>query len=128
MYLVPNMYLLDKYQKSGNYSFTNNSDFELYRTGNIFRDTIKINSKRYIMHQLYLPINTVVFCLRHLKLRLTNSTPPSTASSRLFKCTPSNPISLEQMMRLAQMARLEGDLIEPQDLIQTNGASRLGIV
>ena len=32
------------------------------------------------------------------------------------------------MMRLAQMARMEGDLIEPQDLIQSNGASRLGIV
>ena len=75
------------------------------------------------MHQLYLPINTVVFCLRHLKLRLTKSTPTSTASSSLFKCTPSNLISLVQMMRLAQMARLEGDLIEPQDLIQSNGAS-----
>ena len=75
------------------------------------------------MHQLYLPINTVVFCLPHLKIRLTNSIPPSTASSRMFKCTPSNPISLVQMMPLVQMARLEGGLIEPQDLIQSNGAS-----
>ena len=32
------------------------------------------------------------------------------------------------MMRLTQMARLEGVLIELQDLIQSNGASHLGIV